>query len=140
MNLIDVWKRALNRRRDNGALLLKLDKERKAIAKEQVGRLLELQLIKPEEPGIYSSRTGDINPALRIGAALRLAKKYGIEIQGGICFATVRAVLPEEKWRNIADWEHCPDVNKGHWGWCERLTLPEAVCCCLINCREQGIL
>ena len=130
MKLIDDWKRA--------RALLKRDGERKAIAKKQIRRLLELRLIKPKDPGIYNG--GGMDPTLEIGAALRLADQYGVKVHGGICYGTVRAILPQEKWRGIADWEHCPADNTGWWGWCERGDVPEAVCCCLINCREQGIL
>jgi len=75
-------------------------------------------------------------PVIHIGAAARLATLYHLKIYGGICFGSIRAVLPRKRWAGMP-----PNNPTGAWcGWAERSTFQAAVCDCLMACHEQGIL
>jgi hypothetical protein len=96
------------------------------------------------DAGIISTKQHDIlckwddgiywkTPVVHIGAAARLARLYGLKFDGGLCFGTMTAYLPRKRWSHIPE-------NTQWVGWVQRGTFQAAVCDCLINCFEGGIL
>jgi len=97
---------------------------------EQGGQVLE-RLVSE---GLYTPE-GWSNPLDHIGHALRLAKQHGIELAPGITNGSVRAYLPENRWKGGPTVNWIPNGS-----WVDRQEPCEAICCCLLSCRQVGIL
>lgn len=75
------------------------------------------------------------DPTIDIGTTFKLAKNYNITLCEGLGYSNVKAYLSSVHWNNVPE-----DIHKSMVGWCDRFTVQAAVCHCLLNCREQGLL
>ena len=137
MNTEDfVW---LWKNRERALKLLSSDDSREAQANALNDRLKEIM-----EP---DWRVEDAPH--RIGNALRLAQRYGIELDLGTCFGDCRAILDARKWHNPIS----PNADVWSYGnFCkqkrEEVTViqgfsrwPElAICECFLNAKRAGVI
>lgn len=75
------------------------------------------------------------NPVDDIGIALQMARKYGVEIGPGLSYDVCRAYLPASRWRGVPTVSYVPAGD-----WIERHDVCEAICMCVLSCRNIGIL
>lgn len=90
----------------------------------------EETLKRLEGHGMLEGLFGD--PTVDIGTAMSLAGRYPIRFCSGLSRSNVKAYLPESHWIAQPPYACCD--------WVDRWTIQAAVCHCLLNCVESGIL
>lgn len=96
------------------------------LRKERYRALLEKSII--ERPDFELD-----NPTIFSGSAIMYAQKYNIEFCSGMARSQVKAYLPKEYWKQE------PEKTFGY-GWVDRDDICAAVCDCILNCIEDGLL
>lgn len=113
------------------AALQRRFKQRALLPSETLEGAAALDRLRSE--GLLLLGTG--NPVDHIGTAFEYAAHYGIVLQRGLTFASVRASLPHHLWKAEPKVHYIPDGS-----WVDRGTVQEAVVSCLLSCRSIGVL
>lgn len=101
--------------------------------------------------GFVDGKTAGIlgSPMRDIGTALRLIEHYKLEMNVGTCYGDCVVYLDRQNWKYPLD-EAVSQFSYGVWRerkhddissiYAYSSSLNDAICKCLINCRQAGVL
>ncbi|MCJ7761106.1 hypothetical protein MUP59_08220 [Candidatus Bathyarchaeota archaeon] len=97
----------------------------------------------------YGIRALAGNPMCNIGAALRLADEYHIQLHVGTCFRDCRAVLERENWKrdisptaNVWDYSLFCKQSPDKVDFIQEIDISpcRAICGCLLRAKKSGVI